>query len=55
MREKHYFGKEGLVLLNIIIDLHDLVDNTHNDQELGRAVRKIFKEFNEYREQMSGM
>ena len=55
MREKHYFGKEGLVLLNIIIDLHELVDKTHNDQVLGQAVRKIFKEFDEYREQVSGM
>ena len=55
MREKHYLGKEGLVLLNMIIDLHDIVNTVPNDQELGQKVRKIFKEFDEYREQMSSM
>ena len=55
MREKHYFGKEGLILLNMIINLHETVDTIPNDQELGQTIRKIFKEFDEYREQMSSM
>jgi hypothetical protein len=39
----------------MVVDLHDLVDKTPNDQELGRVIRKIFEEFDEHRKQMSGM
>jgi hypothetical protein len=39
----------------MIIDLHDIVNTVSNDQELGQTIRKIFKEFDEYREQMSSM
>ena len=52
MHEQHHFKKEELVLLSMIVDPHEAVDEIPNDQELGRVVRKIFQEFDEYRKQV---
>ena len=47
MHEQHHFKIEELVLLSMIVDLHEIVDKTPNDQVLGRIVRKLFQEFDE--------
>lgn len=47
MHEQRHSKIEELVLLSMIVDLHEIVDKTPNDQVLGRIVRKLFQEFDE--------